>query len=68
VDVWELNPEGVVIVLADSLCDLSGGESFWLRASMIGEDRLYPLLNYTLEFTLQLRKTSDRVVRKYSLR
>jgi hypothetical protein len=47
------------IALPEGYYDL--GESFWLRASMIGGDGPCPVLNYTLAFALQLRKSMVRV-------
>jgi hypothetical protein len=51
-----------------------GGKSLQLKASMIGGRRAVPLLNYTLAFALQLRKSTEnvcqgsRVVGDYSQR
>jgi hypothetical protein len=38
-----------------------GGESLWLKASMIGDKWALPLLNYTLAFALQLRKSTENL-------
>jgi hypothetical protein len=47
------------IALPESFYDL--GESFCLRDSMIGGGRPCPFLNYTLEFSLQLRKSTENL-------
>jgi hypothetical protein len=50
----------VVIALADGLCDL-GGKSLQLKASVIWGRRAVPLLNYTLAFALELRKSTENL-------
>jgi hypothetical protein len=47
------------IALPEGFYDL--GESFWLRASMIGRGGPCPFPNYTLEFALQLRKSMENL-------
>jgi hypothetical protein len=56
-DVWELNPEGFGIVLADGLCDFEGiilaeGDHDWGMWAVL-------LLNYTLAFifTTEVKKS-----------
>jgi hypothetical protein len=39
-------PRSVGIALADGLCDLRGGKTLWLKASMIGEGGQYPFELY----------------------
>jgi hypothetical protein len=47
------------IALPEGFYDL--GESFWLRASMIGQGGPCPFFNYTLAFALQLRKSTGNL-------
>jgi hypothetical protein len=47
--------------IAEGLCGL-GREFFWLKASMFGGRQAVPLFNYTLEFALQLRKSTEKPV------
>jgi hypothetical protein len=49
------------IALVEDLCDLAGGESFWLRVSMIGGGGPCPLSIRTLAFVLQLRKITENL-------
>jgi hypothetical protein len=49
-----------VIALAEGLSDF-GGESFWLKASMIGGCWPCPVFSYTLAFALQLRKSTENL-------
>jgi hypothetical protein len=47
------------IALPEGFYDL--GESFWLRASMIGVGGPCPFFNYTLAFALQLKKNMENL-------
>jgi len=47
------------IALAEGLCDICGGGSLRIKASMIGCRRAAPLLIYILAFALQLRKSTE---------
>jgi hypothetical protein len=68
-----VEPRSVGIALADGLCDL-GGEITLAEGLHDWGRRAVSLLNYTLEFALQLRKSTEklsqgsRVVGDYSLR
>jgi hypothetical protein len=70
----EVEPRSVGIALADGLCDLEGGGIILAEGLHEWGWRVVPLLNYTLAFALQLRKSTEnlsqgsREVGDYSLR
>jgi hypothetical protein len=72
-DVWELN-KGAGIALADVLCDLGEGMIILAEGFHDWRRRDVPLLNYTMAFSLRLRKIMEKlsqvsqVVKNYSLR
>jgi hypothetical protein len=51
-----------VVALAEGLCDLGRGDHFGRRPPWVGR-RAVPLLNYTLAFALQLRKSTENLSR-----
>jgi hypothetical protein len=51
----------VGIVLADGLCDLGGGGIIVAEGLHDGGWRAVPLFNYTLEFVLQLKKSTENL-------
>jgi hypothetical protein len=55
---WELNPEVLVSLWLNASAIWRGGGSLRLRPPWL-EKRAVPLLNYTLAFALQLRKSTD---------
>jgi hypothetical protein len=57
----EVGHRSVVIALTYSLCELGRGGGGKTPASIIREDEALPLLNYTLAFALQLRKSTENL-------
>jgi hypothetical protein len=55
--VWQLNPEGLGSLWLNA--SATSGQSFWLKAYMIGGRQAVPLLSYTLAFALKLWKSTE---------
>jgi hypothetical protein len=74
VALWELNPEVFGSLWQDRLCDWGGGGITSAKSLCDWGRRAVPILNSTLAFALQLRKSTEnlgqgsRVVGEYSLR